>query len=64
MIRNDYSVIAFVLGIILGPIAEENLIRSLQISDGSFGIFLTRPLSLLLVLAFVFVAARSSRYCT
>ncbi len=55
MIRNDYSVIAFVLGIILGPIAEENLIRSLQISDGSFVIFLTRPLSLLLVVAFVFI---------
>ncbi len=55
MIRNDYSVIAFVLGIILGPIAEENLIRSLQISDGSFGIFLSRPLSLLLVIAFVFI---------
>ena len=55
MIRNDYSVIAFVLGVILGPIAEENLIRSLQISDGSFTIFLTRPLSLLLVAAFGFV---------
>ena len=53
MIRNDYSVIAFVLGIILGPIAEENLIRSLQISDGSFSIFLIRPLSLILVITFV-----------
>ena len=55
MIRNNYSVIAFVLGIILGPIAEENLVRSLQISDGSFTIFLTRPLSFVLVLAFVSV---------
>ncbi|MEY7851835.1 tripartite tricarboxylate transporter permease [Natrarchaeobius sp. A-rgal3] len=53
MIRNDYSVIAFVLGIILGPIAEENLVRSLQISEGSFAIFVARPISLLLFAAFV-----------
>jgi len=55
MIRNDYSVIALVLGIILGPIAEENLIRSLQISDGSFVVFLTRPISLVLVIIFILI---------
>jgi len=55
MVRQNYSVIAMVLGVILGPIAEENLHRSLQISDGSFIIFLERPISLVLLLATVFI---------
>ena len=50
MVQYNYSVIAFVLGVVLGPIAEENLVRSLQLSDGSYMIFLTRPISALLVL--------------
>lgn len=51
MVRYNYSVIAFVLGIVLGPIAEENFFRSLQISGGDYSIFLDptgRPLSFLL----------------
>lgn len=55
MKKHNYSVIAFVLGFILGPIAEENLFRSLQISDGSYSIFVTEPLSLLLVLLTIFI---------
>jgi len=50
MVKYDYSIIAFLLGVILGPIAEENLMRSLQISDGSYLIFITQPLSLALVI--------------
>lgn len=50
MAKNDYSIIAFVLGVVLGPIAEENLMRSLQLSDGSYQIFVMRPISLLIVL--------------
>lgn len=46
--RYNYSIIAFVLGIILGPIAEENLIRSLQLSDGSLLIFVNEPIPLIL----------------
>ena len=53
MKKYNYSIIAFVLGVVLGPIAEENLFRSLQISDGSFLIFVTKPLSLLLVIMIV-----------
>lgn len=53
MAQHNYSIIAFVLGIVLGPIAEENFHRSLLISEGSYNIFVTRPLSLLLVLAIV-----------
>lgn len=48
MIQYNYSVIAFVLGIVLGPIAEENFFRSLQISSGDYTIFVSpqQPLSL------------------
>ncbi|MCL7418348.1 MAG: tripartite tricarboxylate transporter permease, partial [Halalkalicoccus sp.] len=58
MVRYNYSVIAFVLGIVLGPIAEENFFRSLQISGGSYGIFfdpINRPLSFVLVLGILFI---------
>lgn len=55
MRRHDYSIIAFVLGFVLGPIAEQNLLRSLQLSGGSFAIFVQEPLSLLLVIAILFV---------
>ncbi|NGM71304.1 hypothetical protein G6M89_20260 [Natronolimnobius sp. AArcel1] len=51
MVKHDYSIIAFVLGVVLGPIAEENLMRSLQISDGSYLIFVhptEQPISLLI----------------
>ncbi|UWG46338.1 Tripartite tricarboxylate transporter (TTT) class transporter [Halanaeroarchaeum sp. HSR-CO] len=46
MKKHDYSVIAFVLGAILGPIAESNMYRSLSVSGGSFGIFVSDPLSI------------------
>ncbi|NLE94846.1 MAG: hypothetical protein GX600_04055, partial [Dehalococcoidia bacterium] len=39
MKRYDYSLVAFTLGFILGPIAEANFFRSLLISGGSAGIF-------------------------
>ncbi|ELY97070.1 tripartite tricarboxylate transporter permease [Natrialba asiatica] len=53
MKRYNYSVIAFVLGIVLGPIAEENFARSLTLSDGSLMIFVNDPLSLIIVIAIV-----------
>jgi TctA family transporter len=40
-----------VLGLILGPILEENLRRSMLISQGDPSIFVTRPISLVLLLA-------------
>nr|WP_158059672.1 tripartite tricarboxylate transporter permease [Halorussus halophilus] len=57
MKKYNYSIIAFVLGAILGPIAEENLYRSLSISGGSFSIFLTDPLSLVLVVLTIVILA-------
>jgi len=56
MKKYDYSIIAFVLGVVLGGIAEQNLDRSLQLSDGSWLIFvnpLEQPLSLALVVLIV-----------
>lgn len=40
-------------GLILGPMLEENLRRSLMISQGSWNIFLERPISLLLLVVTV-----------
>ncbi|ELY62957.1 tripartite tricarboxylate transporter permease [Natrinema versiforme] len=51
----DYSLVAFLLGLILGPIAEENLSRSLSLSNGSFDIFFATPLRLFLVVATVVI---------
>lgn len=55
MVKYNYSIIAFVLGVVLGPIAEENLARSLQISDGSLLIFVQRPLSLVIVICIIII---------
>lgn len=50
-----YSIVAFLLGLILGPIAEENLYQALQISGGDFGIFAAGPLRLALIVATIAV---------
>ena len=41
----------FILGFVLGPLMEENLRRSMVISGGDPSIFVTRPISLGLILA-------------
>ncbi|WP_068300045.1 tripartite tricarboxylate transporter permease [Pararhodobacter sp. CCB-MM2] len=53
------DVVPLVLGVILGQPFEENLRRSLLLSDGDFSVFLTRPISLaaLTVVAALGVAA-------
>lgn len=55
MTRFGYPVIPFVLGIILGPIAERNLFRVIRLSDGSMNIFLSNVGILLLVILFIVV---------
>ena len=59
MKKYDYSIIAFVLGVVLGEIAETNLDRSLQLSDGSWLIFISpeQPLSPILVAMIVLLIA-------
>ncbi len=47
----DFPLAPFVLTLILAPIMEKNLRASLQISNGMFTIFVTRPLSGLLLAA-------------
>jgi putative tricarboxylic transport membrane protein len=46
----DYQLVPIVLAYILTPLLEQALRQSLLISDGSFGIFLRRPLSLVLLI--------------
>lgn len=49
-----FPIAAIVLGIVLGPIAEEEFRRSLLISNGDYTIFFTRPISaVLLIMAIV-----------
>lgn len=50
MQRHDYPVIPLLMGLILGPTLEANLRRSLIISNGSPAIFVTSPVSLVLLL--------------
>ena len=40
-----------ILGYVLGPMLEENLRRALLMSEGSFTVFVTRPISLVFLLA-------------
>jgi putative tricarboxylic transport membrane protein len=51
MRKLEYSPAALVSGLVLGPLAENAFRQSLQISDGSYAIFFTRPLAGVLMLA-------------
>ncbi|MGE7183802.1 tripartite tricarboxylate transporter permease [Peribacillus sp. NPDC006672] len=44
--KNDYPIAPMVLGLVLGPMIENNMRRALTISDGDYSLFFTRPLSL------------------
>src|SRR3546814_12195677 len=41
----ECSPVPLMLGLVLGPMMEENLRRSLQVSEGDTTVFFTRPLS-------------------
>jgi putative tricarboxylic transport membrane protein len=43
--KNSYELAPFVLALVLGPLMETNFRNALKISDGSFMIFLTKPIS-------------------
>ncbi len=49
MMRYDYPVAAAVVGLLLGSLLEQNLIRTLQISRGDFGYLLDRPGAMLIL---------------
>lgn len=50
----DYPVAPAMLGIILGDLLDNNLRRSLVLTNGSLIPFFTRPISLILFLAILF----------
>ena len=50
MKKGGYPVAPLILGVLLGPIAEENLRRSLLVSKMDISIFFTRPITLVLLI--------------
>lgn len=48
--RNDYPLAPLVLGLVLGPMIENNMRRALTTSNGDFMIFLQKPLSLVFLI--------------
>src|SRR3981189_2819577 len=59
LIKHDFEPAPLLLGMGLGPLMEENLRRALLISRGDWSVFLTRPLSavLMAIAAFLLVLA-------
>ncbi len=51
--KYKYSTSAFILGIVLGPIAENGLRKQLIVSSGDWTTFLTRPISLVVLIVSV-----------
>jgi len=51
----EYPIAPLVIGVILGPMADENLRRALMVSQGSLLPFFTRPVSVILLLTIVLV---------
>lgn len=49
MVKFDLSRVALIIAIVLGPIAENNFHRALQISRGDLSILWARPLSMILI---------------
>lgn len=48
--RLDFPITPMNIAIILGPLAESNLRRSLALSEGSYSIFINRPISAIFLL--------------
>jgi len=58
MRKTGFPLAPVVIGRVLGPIIEPAFKRSLIISDGSIGIFFTRPISLFIIIAVVAILLR------
>ena len=54
MTEMGYPIAPMVIGVILGPMADENLRRALMVSQGSFMPVFTRPVALLLFIIIVY----------
>lgn len=55
MRRSGFPLITVVMGFILGPLVERAFLQTLQMSDGDFFVFFTRPVSAVLVSSCVLV---------
>ncbi|WP_134702782.1 tripartite tricarboxylate transporter permease [Ammoniphilus sp. YIM 78166] len=55
--RYGYPITPLLIAIILGPLAEKSLMQALIISNGSYMIFFTRPISLVFILLIVVCTA-------
>jgi putative tricarboxylic transport membrane protein len=55
MKRRRWPTTPLILGLILGPMLEQSLRQSLELSGGSFGILFTRPISATLIVLTVVV---------
>ncbi len=57
MRRYDFPIAPCIIGLILGPMAEQNFRRALQISQGDWSVFVTHPLSLFFLIVALLVFA-------
>lgn len=48
--KAKFPIAPIVLGVVLGPIAEEQFRRAVQMSGGDFTVFMTRPISAVLII--------------
>ncbi|MBS3918025.1 MAG: tripartite tricarboxylate transporter permease [Deltaproteobacteria bacterium] len=55
MRKFDYEAAPLVLGLVLGPMMENALRRSLLISEGNLGVFFLRPLSVVFLIVALFI---------
>ena len=57
---HDVPLVPAVIGLILGPMAEQQFRRAISISEGDLSVFVTRPISLafLVLAALVLLAPR------
>ncbi|MGR5144797.1 tripartite tricarboxylate transporter permease [Photobacterium sp. DNB23_23_1] len=53
--KNNYPISPIILGMILGPMLEKNLLSSILKSDGSFINFVNRPISAVLAMIFLMI---------
>jgi putative tricarboxylic transport membrane protein len=60
--RMGYPIAPLVIGVILGPMADENLRRALMVSQGSFLPIFQRPVALILFLVIVFTVISQFRW--
>lgn len=67
MKKTGFSPVPVILGMILGPIIEANMMRAILISGGNWSTFITRPLSLtfliltVVILAYPFITERMEK---